>query len=97
MYSHTLKIHEGAAGADLLDISGGLGGFTIKGRTEPGWFAELSVPARESVRIPVLLTGGGRTGAEAEELLREYKADLIGVGRAMLADAGWSVKALEET
>ena len=86
-----------AAGADLLDISGGLGGFTIKGRTEPGWFAELSVPARESVRIPVLLTGGVRTGVEAEELLRENKADLIGVGRAMLADAGWSVKALEET
>lgn len=84
------------AGADLQDISGGLSGFSIKGRSEPGWFSELSIPAKESVRIPVLLTGGVNTAMEAEKLLKDNTADLIGVGRAMLKDADWAVKALEE-
>ncbi len=82
------------AGADLLDISGGLGGFTINGVSKPGWFSELSRPARDSVRIPVLLTGGIRTADEAEQLLLEGAADLIGVGRAMLNTPDWSVQAL---
>ncbi len=84
------------AGADLLDISGGLNGFTIPGRTEAGWFAELSTPAKNSVQIPVLLTGGVTTAREAETLLRENAADLIGVGRAMLKDHAWAEKALNE-
>ena len=82
------------AGADLLDISGGLGGYVIKGRTQPGWFDELSRPAKESVQIPVLLTGGITTGAEAEKLLQENAADLIGVGRAMLKTADWTEREL---
>ncbi len=82
------------AGADLLDISGGLSGFTVKGVSKPGWFSELSRPARESVRIPVLLTGGISTADEADRLLAEGAADLIGVGRAMLNTPDWSVRAL---
>ncbi len=84
------------AGADLLDISGGLCGFTVKGRTQPGWFAELSIPAKNSVQIPVLLTGGVAAAGDAETLLREGAADLIGVGRAMLKDSDWAAKALAE-
>lgn len=84
------------AGADLLDITGGLSGFNVKGRTEAGWFAELSIPAKESVQIPVLLTGGVKTPEEAEGLLQEGAADLIGVGRAFLKDPDWAVKALRE-
>ncbi len=84
------------AGADLLDISGGLCSFTVQGRTEPGWFSELSIPAKNSVQIPVLLTGGVITAEEAEKLLQEEAADLIGVGRAMLTDPDWAVKALQE-
>lgn len=84
------------AGADLLDISGGLNGYMIKGITQPGWFAELSRPAKESVQIPVLLTGGINSATEAEQLLKGGAADLIGVGRAMLKDPSWAVKALNE-
>ena len=82
------------AGADLLDISGGLNGFMVEGRTEAGWFSELSIPAKNSVRIPVLLTGGVTAAAEAEKLLQENAADLIGVGRALLKDPDWADKAL---
>ena len=84
------------AGADLLDISGGLNGFMIKGRTEPGWFSELSVLAKEGTDLPVLLTGGISTAMEADKFLQEKSADLIGVGRAMLKDADWAGKALEK-
>lgn len=82
------------AGADLLDISGGLCGFTIKDVSQPGWFAELSRPAKEAVQIPVLLTGGVLTADDAEQLLQEGAADLIGVGRAMLKTPDWAVQAL---
>ncbi len=82
------------AGADLLDISGGLNGFTVKGNTQPGWFSELSIPAKRSVQIPVLLTGGVKSVEEAEALLRAGAADLIGIGRAMLQTPEWSEQAL---
>ena len=84
------------AGSDLLDITGGLGGFIIPGKTEPGYFAELSRPAKDSVQIPVLVTGGVTDIHDAEKLLQEGVADLIGVGRALLKDGDWSVRALKE-
>ena len=43
----------------------------------------------QEVRIPVLLTGGVKTEAEAENLLQLGKADLIGIGRAVFKDANW--------
>lgn len=84
------------AGIDLLDISGGHCIYTIKGKTEPGWFAELSKPAKQAVKIPVMLTGGVKTGEDAEKLLEGQAADLIGVGRSMMRDAEWTQKALAE-
>ena len=50
------------AGADLLDISGGMCCFTHPGHNEPGWFAHLSRRAKKAVSIPVLLTGGIKIG-----------------------------------
>ena len=82
------------AGADIIDISGGLNGFMIKDRSGAGYFAECSIAAKNAVDIPVILTGGVTTGEEAEALLAEGAADLIGVGRAMLEDAQWSEHAL---
>lgn len=87
------KIFENA-GIDLLDITGGLSGYIIKGNTKPGWFSELSIPAKSAVNIPVILTGGITNVDEAESLLKDGAADLIGVGRALLQDPDWSVKAL---
>lgn len=83
------------AGIDLLDISGGHCRYLLKDRTEPGWFRDSSIPAKESVGIPVLLTGGVRTPEDGERLLAEGAADLIGVGRCLAQDADWAEKALE--
>lgn len=83
-----------AAGCDLLDISGGVNGFVIPGVSEPGWFGNVSQAIRAAVKIPVLVTGGVQTAEQAERLLEAGKADLIGVGRAILQDADWAQRAL---
>lgn len=82
------------AGIDLLDVSGGLCTYMVKGRTEPGWFADSSKLAKQAVKIPVMLTGGIKTGEDAENLLNEQAVDLIDVGRSMMRDAEWTQKAL---
>ncbi|MBO6148952.1 MAG: NADH:flavin oxidoreductase [Lachnospiraceae bacterium] len=83
-----------AAGVDLLDISGGTCCFTRKGHNYPGYFGDISEAVKKAVHIPVLLTGGVRTIKDAEQLLKERKADLIGVGRAITAHAGWGMEML---
>ena len=44
---------------------------------------------KANTSVPVVLTGGIKKIADAERLLAEGKADLIGVGRALLKDANW--------
>ncbi|MFR6344385.1 MAG: tRNA-dihydrouridine synthase [Christensenellales bacterium] len=41
---------------------------------------------KQQVNVPVLLTGGIKTRAEAETLLEQGAADLIGIGRALLKE-----------
>lgn len=86
----------GKAGVDLLDISGGFNGFTVKNRKGPGFFSDASSAIREAVHVPVILTGGVTKANEAEALLEEGAADLIGVGRAIFKDADWAKKEMEE-
>lgn len=83
-----------SAGLDLLDISGGFGGYTNPGHMEPGYFSPLSQTVKQAVNIPVLLTGGVQTGTDAECLLEDGKADLIGVGRALLKNSAWAKEAI---
>lgn len=84
------------AGVDMLDISGGLTGYSVPGLTGQGYFAPLSQAIKEVVSIPVILTGGITEANAAEELLTQGKADLIGVGRALLKDSEWAKKAIEK-
>ena len=76
-------------GVDLLDISGGMCFYMRPGHPEPGYFSSMTEKIKAQVSVPVMLTGGVKTPEEADALLREGKADLIGVGRALLKDAGW--------
>lgn len=81
-----------SAGLDLLDISGGFCGFTRPGHKEQGYFGELTEAIKKQVSIPIILTGGVSTGADAETLLKAKKADFIGVGRAILRDSQWAAQ-----
>ncbi len=77
------------AGVNLFDISGGMCGFILQGRSEPGYFGSMTEKIRSAVSVPVLLTGGVTSPSEAEALLQAGKADLIGVGRPLFRDAHW--------
>jgi NADPH2 dehydrogenase len=83
------------AGVNIIDISGGFSGYTIPGNNEQGYFAPLSTAVKEAVAIPVILTGGITDVQAAEQLLAQGKADLLGIGRAVLQDSLWAKKAVE--
>ena len=76
-------------GVDLLDISGGMCGYIIDA-DYPGYFRDMTIKIKENVSVPVILTGGIVTSDEAEELLEDGYADMIGVGRAIFRDENWA-------
>lgn len=76
-------------GIDLLDISGGMCRYTNPINKEPGYFGDGTAAMKEKTDIPIILTGGITTRAAGDALLAEGKADLIGVGRALLANSEW--------
>lgn len=80
-------------GVDLIDVSGGLSAFMIVDK-KPGFFRTHSSAIKDQVAIPVLVTGGVKTGEFAEEILASGDADIIGVGRSLLANPKWAREAL---
>lgn len=83
------------AGLDILDISGGLFGYMVKGLDGQGFLSPLTEEIKKVVSIPVILTGGITEAKAATELLEQCKADLIGVGRAIYKDSNWAKEAIE--
>ena len=82
-------------GVDLIDVTAGMMGFLRPGHTEPGYLKDLGLAAKSVAGLPIILTGGVQTAQDAEKLLADEACDLVGVGRAILKDADWAVKALE--
>lgn len=83
------------SGINILDISGGFSGYTVPGLSGQGYFAPLTEAIKQVVSIPVILTGGITEVQAAEQLLAEGKADLIGVGRAILNNSNWAQQAIK--
>lgn len=88
-------------GADLLNVSIGVGEsveYIIPPSTVPeGWNAERAAAIREAVqsRVPVAVAGHIRTRKVAESILHAGQADLVVMGRALLADP-WLPRKLEQ-
>ncbi len=82
------------AGVDLLDITGGLGGYRPEG-AGPGYFVSHAVAIKAVTPVPLLVTGGITAPDLADRLVREGKTDLVGIGRALLADPLWAKKAAD--
>lgn len=82
------------AGVNIIDVSGGFCGYTVPNLTGQGFFAPLTEALKKVVTAPVILTGGITEAAAAERLLAEGKADLIGVGRAILSNSKWAEQAV---
>ncbi|MEW6547809.1 MAG: NADH:flavin oxidoreductase [Bacillota bacterium] len=81
------------AGVDVLDVSGGLGGSRPPG-APPGYFVPLAEGIKRVVEVPVVVTGGITDPFFADGIVRAGKADLVGIGRALLADPDWARKAI---
>ncbi|MFB3853267.1 MAG: tRNA-dihydrouridine synthase [Vicinamibacterales bacterium] len=81
------------AGVCLIDVSGGLQGSRGAGKP-PGYFVDYAASIRAAAGIPVTVAGGITEPSHADEIVREGRADMVGVGRAMLDDPEWARKAI---
>ncbi len=84
-----------AAGADILDVSSGLGGWR-RGREQrgEGYLVPDAAAIRAAVGIPVIGVGGIQSAAYIAEALATV--DMVAVGRATLADPGWPLQLREQ-
>lgn len=82
------------AGVDCLDISGGICGYLNSG--PECFFTYIAKAIKPITDIPIIVTGGIRNCHTANKLIVENIADLVGIGRALLDDAGWARKAWME-
>lgn len=81
-------------GVALIDVSGGFMGSRPAGAGQ-GYFVPVASTIKKAVTIPVMVTGGITEGPFAEKVLAAGDADLIGIGRALLRDPDWVMKAKE--
>lgn len=58
-----------------------------------GFFANISGKVKEAVSIPVSTVGRIISPEMAEQILTSQKADMVGIGRGLLADPDWVKKA----
>jgi 2,4-dienoyl-CoA reductase-like NADH-dependent reductase (Old Yellow Enzyme family) len=85
-----------ADGMPYLHVSTGIGSAPHLAPSGSPWSDRLLLAAevKKAVRVPVIGVGGITRPEEAEAALAEGLADVVAVGRAMLADPGWARKAL---
>nr|WP_133769947.1 NADH:flavin oxidoreductase/NADH oxidase [Enterovirga rhinocerotis] len=87
-------------GIDLIDCSSG--GNLLRGATNaslargPGYQVPFADRIRNEVGVPTMAVGMIHSGAQAEQILQEGKADLIAIGRRMLFDPFWALHAVHE-
>lgn len=82
--------------ADIIDVSVGLNEsiqYQIDSCQLPdGWRANLSRQVKERYGKPTITTGNIRSPRVAEEILERGDADIVGMGRGLIADPNWMNK-----
>ena len=76
---------------DLIDLSGGMCRYTREDTQAPGYFSDMSAAVKQCTDLPVMVTGGIRTPEQADQLIKDGKADLVGVGRALWQNPDWGI------
>ena len=88
-----------AAGADYLHVSAGVYGsrqLTIPSMyVAQGCFVHLAAAVKTVAQVPVVAVGRIKDPRLAEQILAEGKADMVAMGRSLLADPDLPVKARE--
>jgi 2,4-dienoyl-CoA reductase-like NADH-dependent reductase (Old Yellow Enzyme family) len=82
-------------GVDLLDVSAG-GVTPAAGASGPGFLAPFSAQVRRETGLPAGVVGLISAPELAEELVRNGQADLVFLGRALLRDPFWALKAARD-
>jgi 2,4-dienoyl-CoA reductase-like NADH-dependent reductase (Old Yellow Enzyme family) len=85
-------------GIDLIDCSsGGMSGpATLSTRPiAPGYQVPLADAVRRGAGIATMAVGTILNGPQAEAILQAGKADLVAIGREMLADPNWCLHAAQ--
>ena len=93
--SRTFAMELERAGVDAFDISVGapVGIRPSPGpRAKMGTYVPLAQSIKRSVSVPVMAVGRINTAEVAEMILSENRADLIGIGRQLIADPDWPNK-----
>lgn len=88
------------AGCDALHVStgaveGALDKIVDPMSSQEGWRFPLGRRLRKASGLPVIAVGPVRWPETAERALQEGDADMIGLGRPLLADPAWAKKARE--
>ncbi len=83
-------------GADVFDISSGGLVTGVKIPSGPGYQVPLSQFVAERVDGPVTAVGQITTGVQAEEILQTSEVEVIMLGRALLRDPYWALRAAAE-
>ncbi len=63
-----------------------------KHTSRPGYLRQDAAQLKAAVGIPVIMAGKVLTPDLAEDILQAGQADLVGVGRPLIADPGWLAK-----
>ncbi|NPV70197.1 MAG: FAD-dependent oxidoreductase [Firmicutes bacterium] len=85
------------AGVDILHVSAG-NGYSLPKQIEPmpyeeGWRVYLAAEIRKATGMPVITVGTIRNPEFADLVIREGSADLVAMGRGLIADPEWCNKA----
>lgn len=81
-------------GCDFIDVSSG-GNAQVKIDLRPGYQIEYAARIRAAVNVPVIGVGLIRDPLQAEAIIANGEADMIGIGRGMLNDPRWPWHAAE--
>jgi len=84
------------AGSAAISVSRGIAPYywTVSNYYhQPGYSVPYAQAIKAEVDVPVLVAGRITEPEQAEEILREGRADMINLGRALIADPEWPNKA----
>lgn len=86
------------AGIDMLNVSLGTppfqAGYIPGGEDPEGVHFRLAEAVKRNVKVPVVAVGRVKTPEVAEAVLAEGRADLVAVGRQLIADPDWPRKVM---